>query len=192
MPPKPLTFAELKRAIIESCTPDLLEKKYREQLSPDDLRETGHCAVASEAFYHIAGGKQAGFIPVVCGYAEDAKGNMKFKADMQAALQQGWKKQTHWWIRGPEGATRGAGKIFDVTAGQYDAPYPYHNGHNTGFMQPQQKPSKRAQIVIDRVVQKLGAARLEAYKQANIRSYAQAGECLPTGKSHRAARSPRI
>ena len=65
MPPSPLTFAELKRAIIESCTPDLLEKKYREQLAPDDPRETGHCAVASEALYHIAGGKKAGFIPVV-------------------------------------------------------------------------------------------------------------------------------
>jgi hypothetical protein len=191
MPSSPLTFAELKRAIIESCTPDLLEKKYREQLSPSDPRETGHCAVASEAFYHLAGGKKAGFIPVVCGYAEDNKGNMKFKADIQPALQAGWKKQTHWWIRGPEGAARGGGKIFDITSGQYDAPYPYQNGHNTGFMQPQQKPSKRAQIVIDRVAEKIGAARLEAYKQANLKAYAQAGECLPTHKSHRAARSPR-
>lgn len=192
MPRSQLTFAELKRAIIESCTPDLLEKKYREQLSPDDPRETGHCAVASEAFYHIAGGKQAGFIPVVCGYAEDDKGNMKFKDEIVPALAKGWKKQTHWWIRGPEGDTRGAGKIFDVTSGQYDAPYPYHNGHNTGFMQPQQKPPKRAQIVIDRVTEKIGAARLAAYQQANIKAYAQAGECLPTHKSHRAARSLRM
>jgi hypothetical protein len=191
MPHSPLTFAELKRAIIESCTPDLLEKKYREQLSPNDPRETGHCAVASEAFYHIAGGKKAGFIPVVCGYAENDRGDMKFKGEIVPALAKGWKKQTHWWIRGPQGAERGAGKIFDVTSGQYDAPYPYENGHNTGFMQPQKKPSKRAQIVIDRVVEKLSVARLEAYKQANLKAYAQAVECLPTHKSHRAARSLR-
>ena len=66
---KALTFSDIKRAIIDSLTPDLLEKKYAAQLSPDDPKETGHCAVASEAFYHLAGGKQAGFIPVVCGYA---------------------------------------------------------------------------------------------------------------------------
>jgi hypothetical protein len=189
MPQPLLTFAELKRAIIQSCTPDLLEKKYRDTLSPNDPPETGHCAVASEAFYHIAGGKQAGFVPVVCGYAENDKGEMKFKADIHPALQKGWKKCTHWWIRGPLNGERGKGKIFDVTAGQYNAPYPYHNGQNTGFMQPQQKPSKRAQIVIDRVTEKLGVSRLEAYKQANIRAYAPAVECLPTGKSRPAVRS---
>ena len=191
MPHSPLTFAALKRAIIESCTPDLLEKKYRAALSPDDPRETGHCAVASEAFYHIAGGKKAGFIPVVCGYAENDRGDMKFKDEIHPALREGYAKCTHWWIRGPQGAERGAGKIFDVTAGQYDGPFPYHNGHNTGFMQQKQKPSKRAQIVIDRVIEKLGSARLEAYKQANLKAYAQAAEYHPTHKSRPVARSLR-
>lgn len=58
------TYNEIQRAIIGSLTPDLLEKKYRTQLSPDDPPETGHCAVASEVFYHIAGGREAGFMPV--------------------------------------------------------------------------------------------------------------------------------
>jgi hypothetical protein len=173
--PKVLTFGEIKRAIIDSLSPDLLEKQYRLQLGPGDPPETGHCAVASEAFYHIAGGRQAGFMPVVCGYAADGQGNMKFGADKQAALADGWQKETHWWVRGPAAGRRGAGGIFDVTARQYPAPFPYAHGHNTGFMQPQQKPSRRAQVVIDRVTEKLGAAALAEYRRENRRAFAAAG-----------------
>jgi len=171
---KPLTFGTIRRAIIDSLSPDLLEKKYAEQLTPDDPPETGHCAIASEAFYHIAGGKAAGFIPVVCGYAADGAGNMVFGAEKQAALAKGWRRETHWWIKGPKNGQRGAGDIFDVTAGQYPGPYPYANGHNTGFMQPQQKPSRRAQVIIDRVTKILGAEALAAYRAENIRAFKSA------------------
>jgi hypothetical protein len=175
------TFDEIKRAIIASLSPDLLEKQYREQLSPDDPVETGHCAVASEAFYHIAGGRKAGFMPVVCGYAADGLGQMKFGAEkIEALTNSRWHKETHWWVRGPKNGQRGAGAIFDVTARQYPEPFPYQNGHNTGFMQPQQKPSKRAQVVIDRVIEKLGAAALERYKAANIAAF-QAKPARPSG-----------
>lgn len=166
---KPLSFGDIRRAIIDSLTPDLLEKQYREQLTPADPPETGHCAVATEAFYYIAGGRAAGFMPVVCGYAADGKGNMKFGAEKLEALKTaGWHKETHWWVRGPKDGKRGGGQVFDVTAGQYPEAYPYQQGHNTGFMQPQQKPSKRAQIVIDRVTEKLGAAALQCYARGNI------------------------
>jgi hypothetical protein len=188
-PSPALRFSEIRAAIIASLTPDLLEKKYRAQLSPDDPPETGHCAVASEAFYHLAGGKQAGFMPVVCGYAANDAGEMVFKENIQKALQKGWRKETHWWIRGPKGAQRGAGAIFDVTAGQYPAPYPYAQGHNTGFMQPQQKPSRRAQVVMDRVMKKLGAEKLAAWRQANIKTYAAAQRA--PGAEKRAAKNMR-
>ncbi|TAL30277.1 MAG: hypothetical protein EPN97_12700 [Alphaproteobacteria bacterium] len=162
-------FDEIKRAILASLSPDLLEKKYREQLSPDDPPETGHCAVASEAFYHIAGGRKAGFIPVVCGYAADGSGKMKFGAEKTEALKNpAWHKETHWWVRGPKDGKRGQGRLFDVTVRQYPDPFPYENGHNTGFMQPQQKPSRRAQVVIDRVTELLGADALRRYRDANI------------------------
>ncbi len=177
-----LTFHDLRQAIIESLTPDLLEKKYAAQLSPDDPKETGHCAIASEAFYHLAGGKAAGFIPVVCGYAANDKGEMKFGAERPTAVSKGWRAETHWWIRGPKNGIRGAGNIFDVTAGQYPQAYPYANGHNTGFMQPQQKPSKRAQIIIDRVTEKLGAPALTLYKAANICAYCTAHKHNPIQK----------
>lgn len=182
MPKRPLTFAEIKRAIISSLSPDLLEKKYREQLTPDDPAETGHCAVASEAFYHIAGGKQAGFIPTVAGYAADGKGTMKFGSEREEALRKGWRKESHWWIMGPKDGMRGAGARFDVTIGQFPEPFPYEKGHNTGFMQPKQIASKRAQIVIDRVTEKLGEDALKAYKQANIDAFTSAAQ---TGQARR-------
>jgi len=175
-------FAEIKRAIIAALTPDLLTPQYRAGLKNDDPVETGHCAVASEAFYHLAGGKAAGFMPVVCGYTVTPDGKMHFGADRAKAereapdnfvreTQYDFVRETHWWIRGPKDGKRGTGAVFDVTVAQYDFPFPYENGHNTGFMQPQQKPSKRAQIVIDRVVEKLGAQKLSAYRRANIAAY---------------------
>lgn len=167
-------FTDIKRAIIDSLTPDLLTPQYRAGLMPHDPVETGHCAVASEAFYHLAGGKAAGFIPVVCGYTALPNGRMVFGADRAAAAHlRNAAQETHWWIRGPQAGVRGAGEIFDVTKGQYSKPFPYEKGHNTGFMQPQQKPSKRAQVIIDRVTEKLGAARLAAYRQRNIRTFQQ-------------------
>jgi hypothetical protein len=167
-------FAEIKRAIIAALTPDLLSAQYRAGLKPGDPVETGHCAVASEAFYYIAGGKAAGFIPVVCGYTVTSDGRMHFGADRaKAECDAGslFARETHWWIRGPKEGKRGAGAVFDVTAAQYDFPFPYQNGHNTGFMQPQQKPSKRAQIVIDRVTAALGAQTLANYRRANIAAF---------------------
>ncbi len=188
---KPLTFDDIKRAIISSLSPELLEKQYREQLTPDDPPETGHCAIASEAFYHIAGGKSAGFIPTVCGYAADGHGNMKYGAEREEALRKGWRKESHWWIKGPKGGKRGEDKLFDVTVGQFPDPFPYEKGHNTGFMQPKQIPSKRAQIVIDRVAEKLGKQALDAYKKANMAAFKpEVPVNHPKHRSHRAAHSP--
>lgn len=175
---KVLAFDDIRRAIIASLSPDLLEKKYREQLTPDDPPETGHCAIASEAFYHIAGGKQAGFMPVVAGYAADGHGNMAFGPARTAALDKGWRKESHWWIRGPRGAARGEGGFFDVTKGQFPAPFPYEQGHNTGFMQPKQIASKRAQVIIDRVTAILGEDALAKYRAANIAAY-EAAQSAP-------------
>lgn len=171
-------FAEIKRAIIDALSPDLLNAQYRAARSAEDPVETGHCAVASEAFYHLAGGKAAGFIPVVCGYSVLANGHMVFgrgaRADAEA--QAGTSRETHWWIRGPHNGKRGAGAVFDVTAAQYAAPFPYAEGHPTGFMQPQQKPSKRAQVVMDRVIEKLGAQKLAAYRRANIAAFERSSQ----------------
>ncbi len=190
-----LTYAQVKRAILASLTPDLLEPKWRALVSPDDPPESGHCAVATEAFYYLAGGRAAGFMPVVCGYDADDAGNMRFGAERgkhkgtHKDSMRATHRETHWWVRGPASGVRGKGRIFDVTAGQYPDPFPYQHGRNTGFMQPQQKPSKRAQTVMDRVAERLGRAALEAYKRENIHRFktAQNVHAAPPHKKPSAA-----
>src|SRR5690606_17845664 len=85
-----------------------------------------------------------------------------------------YSRGSHWWIRGPRAGLRGAGKIHDLTEKQFSAPFPHERGKNCGFMQPQRKPSKRAQIVIDRVTEKLGREALAAFRKNCIRAFQEA------------------
>lgn len=180
-----LTFQKIKSAIIDSLSAELLTPQYRAGLTPDDPAETGHCAVASEAFYYLAGGKDAGFMPVVCGYSTQGDDVLVFDPAARARAEaKGAARETHWWIKGQKNGRRGAGNIFDVTAGQYPFAFPYENGRNTGFMQPQQKPSKRAQVVMDRVAQKLGAQNLADYRRKQVADFQKAQrKALKRGKT---------
>lgn len=183
MPQKIPTYAEIKKAIISSLTPDLLEPKWRELIGDNAPPEAGHCAIATEALYHIAGGKEAGLIPTVCAYQADDQG-MYFGPD---AAKEGRHRETHWWLRGPnDQGERGKGDILDVTVGQYDEPFPYEEGRGTGFMQPQKKPSKRAQIIIDRVTEKLGISALEAFRKHQLELFQKRQKTpVPKGKTPR-------
>lgn len=96
----------------------------------DDLRKapykgncnpmTGHCYVASEAMYHALGGKDAGWTP-------------------HQITHEG---SPHWFLRHKSGA------IVDPTADQFKTPVPYDKARGKGFLT--KKPSKRAQIVLER------------------------------------------
>ncbi len=104
---------------------DLLTPKYR-KLKRKTSTE-GHCYAASEALYHLIGGKEAGFVPCVASFVED---NEKF---------------THWWIRN-------GSDIYDPTASQFTEvgkEPPYNLGKGAGFLT--KSPSKRAQEIINRV-----------------------------------------
>lgn len=110
-------------------TDDLLTPKYRalERKTPTE----GHCYAASEALYHLMGGKEAGFVPCV------------------ASFDEGGEKFTHWWIR--NGAD-----IYDPTASQFtevDKEPPYNLGKGAGFLT--KEPSRRAQEIISRVKKKM-------------------------------------
>ncbi len=112
---------KLIKAIQKSLTSDLLSKQWRPFA---DEYCTGHCYIAAEALYHLIDGADAGLKVFVASYEEG----------------------THWWI------TNNKGKIFDPTKIQYTAygeQPPYEKGRRGGFLTKQ--PSKRAQIVIDRV-----------------------------------------
>lgn len=82
---------------------------------------TGHCYVASEAAYHMLGGKEAGYKPMFVKH----------------------EGEPHWFLEGPNG-TR-----LDITAGQFKTPVPYEKAVGKGFLTA--KPSARAQTVINRV-----------------------------------------
>ena len=105
---------EVFNAIRHSLTDDLLRPGY-----------TGHCYVASEAYYHIVG-KEDGYRP----YQMEVSG------------------VSHWWLR------RGS-EIIDITAGQFDhgVNYWHESARCRGFLT--KEPSKRARMLIDRVNKEL-------------------------------------
>lgn len=86
----------------------------------------GQCYAASEAAYHMLGGKEAGLTPK---YVKMPKDN-------------------HWWLEDADG------EIIDLTMGQYERQYvPYDKGKGCGFLT--KKPSKRAQKIIDEVNERM-------------------------------------
>lgn len=83
----------------------------------------GKCYVASEAVYHMLGGKASGYTPMV-GHLYDPE------------------PFTHWWLRRPDGS------VLDVTAEQFGSEsFPYHEGRGSGFLTG--GPSKRARELMD-------------------------------------------
>jgi hypothetical protein len=104
-----------------------LEELIRFSLT-DELRKPGYgshpmsgfCYVASEAFYHIMGGKRAGFTP--CTIKHEGV--------------------SHWYLK------HKSGRIVDITVDQFKTVPDYSKGRGRGFLT--KDPSKRAQIVIDR------------------------------------------
>jgi ribosomal protein S18 acetylase RimI-like enzyme len=105
-------------------------QKVREALT-DDLRRApwkgntncyaGHCYVASEALYHMLGGAAGGWKPM----------HVKHEG------------APHWYLQND------SGEVIDPTAEQFKTAVPYSKGKGKGFLTKQ--PSKRAQIVMDRV-----------------------------------------
>lgn len=84
--------------------------------------EQGPCYIASEAFYHLAGGKLAGYKPV-----QGTSGGI-----------------SHWWVEDVEGC------IYDATAYQFNQPFDYQCGRGRGFLT--KLPSKRAMKLIEKMI----------------------------------------
>ena len=87
----------------------------------------GNCYRASEAAYHLLGGKKAGYTPMVARYGGDSF----------------FHHQTHWWLRRPDGS------MLDITEGQFPHGFPHKLGRGCGFLTKQ--PSKKAQEIIDAI-----------------------------------------
>ncbi len=88
----------------------------------------GNCYAASEALYHLLGGKDAGWTPTyisgVCFVSEDTR--------------------AHWFLR------HESGLILDATASQFDTKPDYSKGVGCGFLTD--APSKRARALMDKLV----------------------------------------
>ncbi len=113
----------LSAAIRAALTPDLIRPKYR---GHDNNPMYGHCYVASEALFHMLGGWGS---PYQAVRGKDETGDV------------------HWWLE-----HKITGHRYDVTADQFYSigrKPPYANGRAGPFLTKQ--PSKRAQIVLERV-----------------------------------------
>lgn len=107
--------------IRNALTPELLKEPYRSKVQSGEAHpKTGHCYVASEAYFHMMGGKEAGLKPMSIQHEGGP----------------------HWWIRD------GNGRDIDLTHEQFKTPVPYHQGVGKGFLT--KEPSKRAATVIAR------------------------------------------
>jgi hypothetical protein len=111
-------------SIRSALSRDLLNDEYRAIQDAGGHRMAGHCFVASEALWHLMGGKGSGFVPHV--------GRVDGK--------------THWWVVGPDGT------VWDPTFDQFAEPVDYSNGHGSGFGVPGGGPSKRARELLRRVM----------------------------------------
>lgn len=116
---------DLVDATVQSLSDDLRKPKYQGHVNP----LTGHCYVASEALYHLMGGRKSGWVPH----------NIKHEGDQ------------HWYLKNKE-----TGEIVDPTAGQFKTPVPYHLGRGKGFLTAE--PSKRAAQLIAKI-QSIQAAK---------------------------------
>lgn len=117
-------------------TPDLLKKKYREKANRGTA---GHCYAASEAIYHMVGGAEAGWKPMVLSHE-----------DFPDGLEKG---ESHWFLQDDHG------NIVDPTADQFKGlDIPYDAAIGKGFLTKQ--PSKRAAEIIKRVEEQSPGARI--------------------------------
>ena len=93
-------------------------------LEPSELEARGNCYVASEALYHLLGGKAAGWTP--------------------CSIRSATEVDVHWYLR------HSSGLILDATVSQFMAPPDYSRGRGRGFLTS--APSRRAEELADAIV----------------------------------------
>lgn len=101
-------------------------------------RVAGFCYVASEAVYHLAGGKRAGLKPCVLTYRQGRRTRDWFGMP------------SHWFLRDRDGA------VVDVTAGQFRPRLSlaeYGQARGCGFLT--KRPSAGARAIIEDVMREV-------------------------------------
>lgn len=114
---KPQDVAKRVSAVL---TPDLLHRRFQGDSERHPV--AGHCYAASEAVYHMMGGKEGGWTP------------------MQVEHEGG----PHWFLNHPQ-----HGRM-DLTSAQFKSPVPYDKAKGKGFLT--KEPSARARFIMERVL----------------------------------------
>jgi hypothetical protein len=99
------------------------ERLLKDEHSGGTSVASGHCYVASQVLYHLAGGRASGLKP--CGTKHEGA--------------------QHWWLQDA------SGQVIDLTSAQFKAPVPYHLGRGRGFLTGD-RPDRRARAVLRRVL----------------------------------------
>jgi hypothetical protein len=111
---------ELKREVQSALTDELAQDRYRSGFGRFD----GFAYVAAEAYFHLAGGYDAGLQP----------------------MQLKHRGKSHWWLLDPDG------RVIDLTlAPRETSSFPYHRGRRRPFRHTPAGISRRAQTVVERV-----------------------------------------
>ncbi len=113
------------RPIVQMVRSVLTDDLRTKKYRGNPNRIAGHCYVASEVLFHILGGWLVGWSAQVVRHEGD----------------------THWYLK-----NRDTGRILDATADQFTTPVDYTKGRGCGFLTV--RPSKRAQIVMERLEMK--------------------------------------
>ena len=101
-------------------TDELAQEQYRSGFGRFD----GFAYIAAEAYFHLAGGYDAGLQP------------MQLKR----------RGKSHWWLLDP------SGRVIDLTLGPREtSSFPYHRGNRRSFRYTPAGISRRARTVVERV-----------------------------------------
>ena len=110
----------LKREIQAVLTDELRSDEHR----IGHGRYAGFAYIAAEAYFHLAGGYDAGLHP----------------------MQLKYRGKSHWWLLDSEG------RVIDLTlAPRETSSFPYHRGRRRPFRYTRAGISRRAQAVVERV-----------------------------------------
>ncbi len=116
---------KLKREIQAVLTDELAQDQNRSGFG----RYDGFAYVAAEAHFHLAGGYDAGLVP------------MQLKR----------RGKSHWWLLDPDG------RVIDLTLGpRKKSDFPYSRGRRRPFRYTPAGISRRAHVIVQRVIARRG------------------------------------
>lgn len=125
---------QIKNLIVNNLSDHFLSKEWlgKKKQETNCHSTFGHCYLATEAAYHLLGGKEKGWKPYY------------LKQD----------GESHWFLKDK------SGRILDITAEQFgEAPIKYADARGKGFLT--KAPSKRCKLLLRKIRESLDTQSLK-------------------------------